>query len=272
MTEFTRRTMLTGASVTAVLSACSPAERGAEQDPQAANAPVRNSPFEELQHGDPDTAYEPVTVDPSAVRAMAEPQRATFNPRDPEFGATLLAVAARFVGIDRNSNQPQVTSFLDLFDLPFTRADGRHNAYCAAGLCYAAAVAYQEYWAPEAPQVTLETVQISALRQAFPELDYYHFYPTPSVVDMYNVARGKRRWRDAQGSATKPIPEPGWIVIYNFGRVADHCGVVESVDGEYINTIEFNTGSGVAGDQRDGGMVARRQRAYNAQIIGFVET
>lgn len=53
------------------------------------------------------------------------------------------------------------------------------------------------------------------------------------------------------------VPQPGDIVIYNFG----HTGIVEAVgkDGA-ITAIEGNTSPGDAGSQSNGGMVCRRTR------------
>lgn len=51
-------------------------------------------------------------------------------------------------------------------------------------------------------------------------------------------------------------PQPGDIVIYNFG----HTGIVEAVDKGTITAIEGNTSPGTAGSQSNGGMVCRRTR------------
>lgn len=225
-------------------------------------------PFDEQQRGDPDTPYETVRVDPAAIAALFEQvNRATFNPRDASFPAKLLAVAQRFVGMDRVKNEEEVASFLDLFDLPFRDKTGDFIPYCASGLTYAAALAYQEFWTPNAP-----STKISALRESMPELDHYHFYPTPSVRDMYHVALGKRRWLDAGNRAKLPTPKPGYVVIYAFGSGPDHCGIVEAINGQTLTTIEFNTSNGLSGDQRNGGMVARRTRPYGASVKGFIAT
>ena len=47
-----------------------------------------------------------------------------------------------------------------------------------------------------------------------------------------------------------------------------HVGIVESVSGSYVQTIEFNTTSGVAGSQSDGGGVYKRTR-HISMIVGF---
>lgn len=68
-------------------------------------------------------------------------------------------------------------------------------------------------------------------------------------------------------------PQPGDFVGYHFdGEAAgiDHVGVVESVDmlRAQVTSIEFNTSSGVAGVQSNGGGVYRRTRPF-AQVVGF---
>ena len=227
-------------------------------------------PFDELQRGDPDGVDESVRVDPTAVADIVNGAgRAVFNPRNQEFPSKLLEVSQRFLGMDRDANRAEITAFLGLFDLPFETA-GKPIAYCACGLGYAAALAYQEFWNPS--RKPEENASSGALRESRPELDRYHFYPTPSVRDMYSVASGKRRWLEAATATAKPKPKPGYVVVFSFGRDANHCGIVESATDESLTTIEFNTTSGVAGDQRNGGVVARRVRAYNHQIKGFIAT
>jgi hypothetical protein len=213
---------------------------------------------------------ETVKVDPAAVAAIANGiTRATFNARNPDFGAALLKVARRYVDMDREKNKDQIVAFLDMFDLPFStkKADGTddYTAYCACGISYAAAQAYQEFWTPQAA-----STQITQLRGSLPELDHYHFDPTPSVRDMQLVAMGKRRWYSARGKPeSRPTPKPGYIVIYKFDQ-GYHCGIVESATKTRLTTIEFNTTSGIAGDQRNGGVVAHRTRPYGEHVEGFI--
>ena len=59
-------------------------------------------------------------------------------------------------------------------------------------------------------------------------------------------------------------PQPGDVVLYNFG--SGHCGVVESVQGSNIVTIEGNTG---IGSQDNGGMVMRRTRSATFDVFGY---
>lgn len=76
------------------------------------------------------------------------------------------------------------------------------------------------------------------------------------------------RWYREQGQ-TVPVSqvERGDIVILNFSGTQDtqHCGLVISVDGIYITTIEGNTSE--AGSQSNGGMVCQKTR-YPPQVVG----
>jgi hypothetical protein len=46
-----------------------------------------------------------------------------------------------------------------------------------------------------------------------------------------------------------------------------HIGIVVSVDGKTITTIEGNTSG--TGDQRNGGMVMVKQRTIGKEVVGF---
>lgn len=84
-------------------------------------------------------------------------------------------------------------------------------------------------------------------------------------------------WRNVgQWHGYNEVPRPGDIAFFNWsGRhgLADHVGVVESVD--WINrntfvpvTLEFNTTSGIPGNQSDGGGVYRRRRS-TLYVVGY---
>lgn len=65
---------------------------------------------------------------------------------------------------------------------------------------------------------------------------------------------------------------PGDLVIFDFpntGAETDHIGIVESVSGSILTTIEGNTSPTEAGSQYNGGCVARKRRdAYTTKIVG----
>ena len=56
---------------------------------------------------------------------------------------------------------------------------------------------------------------------------------------------------------------PGDVLIYDFPGTAyktDHCGICESVSGQYVTAIEGNTSNGNTGSQSNGDGVYRRKR------------
>lgn len=64
--------------------------------------------------------------------------------------------------------------------------------------------------------------------------------------------------------ANKKDARAGDIVLFDWdGGLVDHIGIIEKNYGNYLQTIEGNTSSGTAGSQGNGGLVARRTRAWN---------
>ena len=75
-------------------------------------------------------------------------------------------------------------------------------------------------------------------------------YRTASCGDLLNWYRKNRP------QSVVNVPQPGDIVIYNFG----HTGIVETAGNGTITAIEGNTSHGTSGSQSNGGMVCRRTR------------
>lgn len=63
-------------------------------------------------------------------------------------------------------------------------------------------------------------------------------------------------YRANRPASVVKTPQPGDIIIYNFG----HTGIVEAVGSGTITAIEGNTSPGTSGSQSNGGMVCRRTR------------
>jgi cell wall-associated NlpC family hydrolase len=90
--------------------------------------------------------------------------------------------------------------------------------------------------------------------------------------------RGVQLFQSGQlGSWLSPgaVALPGDVVFFSFARrdgdgrpLADHVGLVERVSGQVLHTIEGNTTSGAAGNQRNGGGVYRRTRTGSV-ILGY---
>lgn len=76
----------------------------------------------------------------------------------------------------------------------------------------------------------------------------------------------------ATGKAVATVnAQPGDIVCFDFTKsgITGHVGIVEKNTGTYLVTIEGNTSSGTAGSQANGGVVARRSRAYG-YVAGII--
>lgn len=260
--DATRRALIAGAAISASALAVS-AEAHAQATGAAANAAALRAdyPFaDEPQQGDPQMIAETIRIDPLAIMRTSSPTRATFQPRIMNFGQRLLTTAQRYLNYSRTSNPTDIERMLRLYDFGLRDASGTYIPYCAAGVSWCAAAAYREEQGGE--------LTTSTAKPLLADIDYHHFYPSPSVRDMYHVALGKRRWR-----AANTTPRPGWLVVYQFGRPANHVGIVERATATELTTIEFNTTQPTgAGDQRNGGVIARRTRPRNTSVMGFIAT
>ena len=230
-----------------------------------AKAQPASEMYEETNRGDPDLQPESFSYDPYAVeRLIAGQTRAAYQPRIPGFGGQLVVEADRLVGKSRANDRPLITQMLGLFDLPFAQPNGKPYAFCAAGLCYVAASMY-------ARKAGVTDMRIQNLRPFLGELDRHHFYPTPSVHDLYYVAEGKRRWVAKADARGRLAPQPGWLAIFDWpgGKTYEHVGIVRAVDGDVLHTIEFNTSGS---NNSDGGAIARRDRSIRQHVLGFVRS
>ena len=79
------------------------------------------------------------------------------------------------------------------------------------------------------------------------------------------------RWFKDQGQTVpKEQAQAGDIVMLNFHgtNACEHCGlVVDKGEGNWVQTVEFNTSPGMEGSQDNGGCVALKIRTM-AQIVG----
>lgn len=74
---------------------------------------------------------------------------------------------------------------------------------------------------------------------------------TGGVLDMWNKAPKNRVTQ----------PQPGDVVIFDYGSGKGHTGIIEAVDGDTLTTIEGNTNDD---GSREGYEVARRQRSASS--------
>lgn len=249
-----RRSLLVAASA---LGAILPAGR------LLAETPLNAGAIEEDQKGDTDTPYERLIFSQGAIEQFVTgSKRASFEPRRKEFPKHLVTTARKFVGKNRHETPEEIAQFLDLFDLPFRWPDGTFVPFCASGLSHVAALAYAE--------LLHRPSGLSTYRNLLADLEHHWFFPTPSVRFMALHAEAKQRLKVVTAQE-KPKPKPGWIVIYNFGKGYDHCGIVVNANVHELHTIEFNTAGTVHGNQRNSGVVAERKRRYG-QVRAFIET
>lgn len=82
--------------------------------------------------------------------------------------------------------------------------------------------------------------------------------PNPDKSDAAVI--GWRNWAKANGRL-KFIPARGRLCGYLHANGTGHIGIVRSVEGSLVRSIEGNTSSGAAGSQRDGDGLYRRTRA-----------
>lgn len=81
---------------------------------------------------------------------------------------------------------------------------------------------------------------------------------TPYIeADARSGTNGFDRWKPNHSEGVGP----GWLVLYNWvgGSEPEHVGIVKAVHGDYLETIEGNTGGS---NPSDGGMVAIERRPY----------
>lgn len=114
-----------------------------------------------------------------------------------------------------------------------------HAPYCAIGLTWCGAAA------------------------GATEIFHGRYAYCPSWVNAFHDAGGWLNWRTAAW--------PGDIVFFDWSGehgTAGHVGVIERVEASTLVTIEFNTTSGLAGSQSDGGGVYRRRRSAQF-VVGY---
>jgi len=226
----------------------------------------------EKQKGDPSMRYEEITVDNDEISRIRDGNKATFLKRLPDFNLLILKEAEKWIGLTRRNAKDKIAELLDIFNLPFD-TNGKPVPFCASGISYIAALTYAR-----ADPLNGNNVRSGTLSQYLGDVEHHHFGPSPSVLDMYHLAEGKRRWvpkpdfQKLLADGGKRIPQPGWLVVFDFGGGYDHVGLLEKVVERNIHTIEFNTvANGAVGEERNGGAIARKIRRVE-QVKGFINT
>ena len=138
----------------------------------------------------------------------------------------------------------------------------------AAGLGWAACRGYSEM----SPTESFGDPPTDVFRKVILVMKANYFLPHPSCLTMVDDAKAKGRWID--GHTT--IPEPGWLVFYNWDlKTAPpmHVEIVQEASQGKLRTIGFNTSDTSAGSQSNGGSVARKNRDSAIRfVIGYEKT
>jgi hypothetical protein len=229
--------------------------------PLRAGAQDVDEVLREEQRGDVSAAYETLTYRRSAIQALYDPSLATFEPRAPDFKKLVLDAAEPFRGFSRDTQPDAIKTMLELFELSFCDEHGKFVPFCASGLAYIVALGYCKYW-------KRTDTKLSTLRSALADIEHHHFFPSPSVRHMLNVADAKNRWKP---KTAMNLPDPGWIVIYDFGKGADHVGLVLNANASGLETFECNTSGVINGNQRNGGVITIKNRKYT-NVRGYINT
>ena len=181
-----------------------------------------------------------------------------------KLAAHAIEVAQGYVGIDRQTDKPQICKFLALFGLDFADEDGVPYSYCAAGMSYAFCKAYADL----AGIVYTPDNSVGVFKQVRLQIDASVFRTSASCGAIARDAIQHGTWLENSASDHVDI-EPGWLVMYNWSGREDpeHVGIVIAAD-DQLHTVEFNTGDR---NNANGGAVQLRTRGYDC-VVGFVRT
>lgn len=244
--------VLTGAALVGTREVC------AQQSP--------SDVVNEFQRGDPRGPREYVSFSRSAVAKNIKALKADYLPKQTNFGELLLGEAEKYVGFNRANNREAIGDFLEVFGLGFADSKGKPYAFCAAGIGYVAAKVYAK--------ARNKTPSYAEVLKCLSEIDHYHFFPTPGVRNMMTVAEVHGRWVSAESvSGGKAKPLPGWLVVFRWNKTDHHVGILKSITGKQLKTIEFNTSpQGAQGSEANGGAVAERERNLEGSVLGFINS
>ena len=191
---------------------------------------------------------------------------ATPAPADALFSRAVLASAGAEADahVNRDDNRARVTEYLNLLGLNFADARGVPYRYCAAGLTWAVCRAYCD----ENSIAYTDATRAVMLRSVLGDIGKYYFKPSASCQAILDDARARHTFAPVSES-----PKSGYLVLYNWsgGQHAEHIGLVESVSGATLHTIEFNTKAIDGPNQGNGGAVSRKQRPLKF-VVGYVRT
>ncbi|MDF2189269.1 CHAP domain-containing protein [Paraflavitalea sp. CAU 1676] len=85
-------------------------------------------------------------------------------------------------------------------------------------------------------------------------------------INMLKTGRVMLQWQTKKGKYRVLTPQPGDVFIMDYGKGLGHTGIVESVENDFVHTIEGNTNDE---GSREGYEVCRRKRPRN-KIAGYL--
>lgn len=93
--------------------------------------------------------------------------------------------------------------------------------------------------------------------------------PHPGCRVLARRMKRRKMWRGKDY-----LPKPGDLIfLANDGKRIDHCGIVESCEGETVTSIEGNAvdPSGVFRPEQGGAVARRERRRDDFKIVGYAE-
>ena len=241
--------------------------------------PVRNAnEFAEEQSGDPDLPLQTLTVDLQTVRPLLDIGKSIGIEKD----AKQLADSAIQIAINDSEQTPRpdvplIEEYLGLFGVHVRDAKGNVQPFCAAGLSHAFCRAYCEL-NPDTldypkKQERVKT-RLRILRDVLADINKFYFLPHCATQQMVLAAKQRNRW--APSTFSRADIKSGWLVFFNWPDkqghrtgLPNHVGLVEHAASDRLSTIEYNTAITIAGNQREGGHIAKRNRDYD-NVLGYI--
>jgi hypothetical protein len=261
---FTRRNTIKGL---AYLGFANTIRAQVSEDEQLSLEELLNMPsLTEVQGSEPGIS-ETISVPASDIGKASQPTRELDEKKSAkDVALRMLEISLDHAGkVARDKNSEQVLEYLGLFG--FTDVN---TAYCACGVSYAASRAFCDLnptvaYTPE--RFGNYPARLKVFKQRMQEVRRYYFMPSPLVRVIKADAQARGTWVPRTDK-----PEPGWLIIFSWnGRTPNHIGIIEGGDSDFVHTVEYNTSVVVAGDQRNGGVVARKKRDRDDKILGYVK-
>ncbi|MDP1588327.1 MAG: CHAP domain-containing protein [Prosthecobacter sp.] len=232
--------------------------------------------LDEYQSGDPlepDQQFERLHINTQKIQKAFTTTKVENIKDAKTLALNMLEITQQFADtkVSRLTDRPLVTEFLNLLDFDF-KEEGKEVPFCAAGVTYAACRAFCNIDPdPSAYSKEISDKRLTLFKSRLSTIKKHYFYPSASVRVIKADAISRGTW-----VSPTVDPLPGWLVIFSWtgGLAGNHIGIVKSATKQVLKTIEYNTSGFLTNDvnaNRNGGMVAEKDRPRNASILGFVK-